>query len=189
MAGATADVVIDHLRKPRLRRAAVAVVFALVLAAALNRGQWRSGGQPDAADRALPALGRSLPCNARVLADVRSAGIFEAYTGRVSVVEGGAPYLRPADMPAALDALIGAKRFFANPAGQERFLREHRIGFIVLFRPGLVVGGRLRAPGPVAAVERLGRVSSPDPAVRVITLDSAGATGTGPYPTRCTSRD
>jgi len=189
VAGVAADVVIDHLRTPRLRRAAVAVVFALVLAAALDRGQWRPSGPADAADRALPALGRSLPCDARVLTDVRTAGIFEAYTGRVSVVEGGAPYLRPADMPAALDALIGAKRFFADPQGQAEFLRAHRIGYIVLFRPGLVVGGRLRRPGSVAAVERLGRVSSPDAAVRVVTLDSAAGTGAGPYPTRCTSPD
>jgi hypothetical protein len=187
VAGATTDVVVDRLRGPRLRRAAVAVVFALVLAAALDRGQWRSAGPADAADRALPALGRSLPCDARVLTDVRSAGIFEAYTGRVSVVEGGAPYLRPADMPAALDALIGAKRFFADPAGDQAFLRGHRIGFVVLFRPGLVQGGRLRSPGSPVATAGLGPVSSPDPAIRVITLGSAAAAG--PYPTRCTSRD
>jgi hypothetical protein len=187
VAGSTTDVVIDHLRGPRLRRGAVAVVFALVLAAALDRGEWRSGGPADAADRALPALGRSLPCDARVLTDVRSAGILEAYTGRVSVVEGGAPYLRPADMPAALDALTGAKRFFADPAGGEPFLRAHRIGFVVLFRPGLVEGGRLRSPGSPVAAAGLGPVSSPDPAVRVITLGPAP--GSGPYPTRCASRD
>ena len=185
VAGATTDVLIDRMREPRLRRAAVAVVFALVLAAALDRGQWRSGGPADAADQALPALGRSLPCDARVLTDVRSAGIFEAYTGRVSVVEGGAPYLRPADMPAALDALIGAKRFFADPAAGEPFLRAHRIGFVVLFRPGLVEGGRLRSPGSPIAAAGLGPVSSPDPAVRVITLGSP--TAEGPYPTRCRS--
>jgi hypothetical protein len=186
VAGSTTDVVIDRLRERRgPRRAAVAVVFALVLAAAVDRGQWRSGGPADAADRALPALGRSLPCDARVLTDVRSAGIFEAYTGRVSVVEGGAPYLRPADMPAALDALIGAKRFFADPAAGEPFLRAHRIGFVVLFRPGLVEGGRLRSPGSPIGAAGLGPVSSPDPAVRVITLGSP--TAEGPYPTRCTS--
>ena len=187
VAGATTDVVVDHLRGPRLRRAAIGVVLALVLAAALDRGQWRTAAPADAADRALPALGRSLPCDARVLTDVRSAGIFEAYTGRVSVVEGGAPYLRPADMPAALDALIGAKRFFADPADEQGFLRAHRIGFVVLFRPGLVQGGRLRSPGSPVAAAGLGPVSSPDPAVRVITL--GGAAAGGPYPTRCTSRD
>jgi hypothetical protein len=88
-------------------------------------------------------------------------------------------------MPAALDALIGAKRFFADPVGEEGFLRAHRIGFIVLFRPGLVQGGRLRSPGSPIAAAGLGPVSSPDPAVRVITLESAAAGG--PYPTRCTS--
>jgi hypothetical protein len=122
-----------------------------------------------------------------VLTDVRSAGIFVAYTGRVSVVEGGAPYLRPADMPAALEALISAKRYFADAAAGEPFLRAHRIGFIVLFRPGLVQGCRPRWPGSSVAAAGLDPVSSPDPAVRVITRGSAAAGGR--YPTRCASPD
>jgi hypothetical protein len=64
---------------------------------------------------------------------------------------------------------------------------RHRIGYIVLFRPGLVEGGRLRSPGSPIAAAGLGRVSSPDPAVRVVTLGAAAAGG--PYPTRCTSRE
>jgi len=190
IAGATTDLLVERLRTPRLAPWATALVIAAVGACALNRGTWRPDATADAAARALPALGRSVPCDTRLLTDVRTAGIVEAYTGRTDVVEGSAPYLRPAVVPAALNALFGARRFFADPHAGIRFLRAQRVDYIVLVRPGLFAGDALRSKGaPPLDGAGLRQIASPAPGLRMFAVPAASgrrARG-GPYPARCRS--
>jgi hypothetical protein len=66
------------------------------------------------------------PCGARILPDRVTLGTFVAATGRVSVVEGMGPYLRPAMLHIVLRNVLAAHRFFEDPAGGAALL--HRLG-------------------------------------------------------------
>ena len=65
-----------------------------------------------------------VPCDARILPDRVTLGTFVAATGRVSVVEGMGPYLRPEMLHPVLADVLRAHRFFERPAGGRRFLRR-----------------------------------------------------------------
>jgi len=85
-------------------------------------------------------VARVVPCGARMLPNARSAGAWEALTGRRSLTEGLAPYLRPEITGQVLSTLIGAKDFFADPESNQAYLTRHAVDYIVVLRPNLRVG-------------------------------------------------
>src|SRR5689334_23077031 len=60
-------------------------------------------------------IGANVPCNARMLPDRVTLGTFNATTGRVSILEGMGPYLRPSMLHPVLDEVLGANAFFHDP--------------------------------------------------------------------------
>ena len=75
---------------------------------------------------------QNTPCDARILVNQRTTGIFEAETGRVAVLEGMAPYLRPPILQRVIELMLAARAFFADPAGNARFLQDQAIDYVVL---------------------------------------------------------
>lgn len=75
---------------------------------------------------------RIIPCDARILANQRTGGTFQALTGRVTVTEGMAPYLRPAMLDDVMNILLDARAFFQLPEAESGILAKirHRL------RPG-----------------------------------------------------
>ena len=79
----------------------------------------------------MTALARTVPCNARVLVNVRTAGSFEVLAGRTSVDEGMAPYLRPSVLRRVLPIVLGAHRFFRDPAANRAFIENQHVDVVL----------------------------------------------------------
>jgi len=123
----------------------LAVVLGLValpaVAVAATVGPARSGWEQNGRDSVavLDWVDEHAPCGARILPDRVTLGTFAAATGRVSVVEGMGPYLRPTMLHTVLDRVLAAHRFFQHPAGGEALLR--RLGVTeVLVVKGVRIG-------------------------------------------------
>jgi hypothetical protein len=136
---------------------AAAALFAAVAVWGMRPSQTTATAAT--AQRLFAALRATVPCDARVLVDERTAGIFATLTGRRSIVEGMAPYLNPPVMHRVLPVLFGARRFFAHPAENAGYLRAQRVGAVVLLTDRDVEmgqsGGRLDRNADFAAVDAL----------------------------------
>jgi hypothetical protein len=75
-----------------------------------------------------------------VLADRRTLGTFEAIAGRVGVLEGMGPHIRPAVLELAIEEIFRAREFFEGPAAALPYLRERAVAAIVLTRPSRRIG-------------------------------------------------
>jgi len=108
--------------------AAAALIAVPAVAVATTVGPARHGWQQNGRDSVelLDWVDRHAPCGARILPDRVTLGTFVAATGRVSVVEGMGPYLRPPMLRTVLDRVLAAHRFFRHPDGQAGLL--HRLG-------------------------------------------------------------
>jgi hypothetical protein len=119
--------------------AAVVVVPAVAVGATAGpaRQGWEQNGRDSVA--VLDWVDEHAPCGARILPDRVTLGTFAAATGRVSVVEGMGPYLRPRMLHTVLDLVLRAHRFFQDPAGGAAML--HRLGVDeVLLVKGVRIG-------------------------------------------------
>jgi hypothetical protein len=81
-----------------------------------------------------------VPCGSRMLANARTAGFWEATTGRRAVTEGHAPFLRPEVLARVLPVLVGANEFFNDPSAKRGFLERQRIEYLVIVKPGVWIG-------------------------------------------------
>jgi hypothetical protein len=77
-------------------------------------------------------------CDARLLPNAHSEGVFEAATGRVAVLEGATPFLRPNILDPIVRLLLQARDFFHDPETHEAFLRAQRIDYVVVLTGGHV---------------------------------------------------
>lgn len=75
-------------------------------------------------------------CDARFVANVQTEGIFQAYLGRVHVLEGMTPYLRPEVLEPVVRRFLDARAFFRDPAAHEGFVRDLGADYVVVFRGG-----------------------------------------------------
>jgi hypothetical protein len=78
------------------------------------------------------------PCDARILANEHTEGVFVALTGRVGVLEGMTPYLRPDILVPIVRLLLSAREFFHDPLANEAFLQQQGIDYVVLLKRGAV---------------------------------------------------
>jgi hypothetical protein len=148
------------------RRAAVAVgavaVAALAIGAAVARVPGdRSLARAVAGLEVIERVAEVVPCEARMLSNARTAGTWEATTGRRAVTEGHATYLRPRVMERVLPILIEANEFFADPAANSGFLARQRIDYLVVVKPNVWIGtngARRPEEGDAAAVGALPNV-------------------------------
>ncbi|HEX2267855.1 MAG TPA: hypothetical protein VHI97_06600 [Actinomycetota bacterium] len=80
----------------------------------------------------------NLPCESRILADVHSEGVFQALTGRVSLLEGATPYLRRNVRERVVKLFLDARGFFRDPLANAEFVRRHGVDYLVILRAGRV---------------------------------------------------
>jgi hypothetical protein len=115
----------------------------LVLAAAALTGYAREPRPQDS--RAVPLLSwvrTNTPCDARLLMNARTVGVFQATTGRTSVTEGMGPFLRPVMLRRVVRLLMKTKRFYADPASERQFLLDRDVDYVIVLRnDGLGLGG------------------------------------------------
>jgi hypothetical protein len=75
-----------------------------------------------------------VPCEARILPDAHSEGVFEALTGRVSILEGPTPYLRPGVREPVLRLLLDVRRFFEDPVNGQALLRREGVDYVAAIK-------------------------------------------------------
>ena len=85
----------------------------------------------------LERVRRAIPCSSRILASARTSGTFQAATGRVGLLEGMAPYLRPAMLREVVTLFRSAQAFFRDPGNNRRFLEREGVDYVI------VVSGRV----------------------------------------------
>jgi hypothetical protein len=133
----------------------------------------------------MNAVRSHVPCGARLLANRRSNAVFETLTGRESVLEGMAPYLRPPVLDRVLGQIAGAEHALAADAGALAFLRREQVGYVVLLprRAGDVAAATDRAA--LARAPWLTRVHV-DPSVTIYRVSGAPQPGRPPPGYDCT---
>jgi hypothetical protein len=176
------------------RRAAVAVLAftaaALAVAAAIARIPQTSVVRGHAGVAVIKRVADVVPCNTRMLSNARTAGTWEAWTGRRAVTEGHAPFLRPGVLERILPVLIGANRFWNDPQANRDFLSRQRIQYLVAVKPNIWVGTNgERRPGPndaeaVAALPDVHQIFR-DKRVAVFAVGPRAPSAVGGQPSRC----
>ena len=83
-----------------------------------SRSGWEQNGRDSMA--VLDWVDEHEPCGARILPDRVTLGTFAAATGRVSVVEGMGPYLRPAMLHTVLRRCSRRTGSSSTPPGAPR---------------------------------------------------------------------
>jgi hypothetical protein len=118
---------------------AVVALPAVAVAATVGpaRHGWDQNGRDSLA--VLDWVDEHAPCAARILPDRVTLGTFAAATGRVSVVEGMGPYLRPAMLHTVLTTVLEAHRFFEHPAGGAALLRRLGVDEVLVVK-GVRIG-------------------------------------------------
>jgi hypothetical protein len=128
-------------RRHGLRRAGAVCVAALAVAIAASTPPRAASSRERAGFGVMTTLAKTVPCNARVLVNVRTAGSFEVLARRTSIDEGMAPYLRPSVLRRVVPIVLGAHRFFRDPAANRAFIENQHVD-VVLVVAGPKVGGR-----------------------------------------------
>lgn len=112
---------------------AAVLILCVALVGARPPPIGRSGRKAGADSvRAMNWVSENLPCDARLLANQRTGGTFQAMTGRVAVTEGMAPYLRPEMLVEVIELLLDGKSFFENPATNSFVLDEYGVDYVLV---------------------------------------------------------
>ncbi|HYT79212.1 MAG TPA: hypothetical protein VEQ37_08150, partial [Actinomycetota bacterium] len=171
--------------RPWLAPVAGSIMVLVVAAALLIDGRAKS---PDPPAVALVAgfdwIREHTPCDARFLPNAHSEGVFEALTGRVAVLEGATPFLRPSILQPIVRLLLQARGFFQDPRSHEAFLRAQGIDYVVVLTGGHV--GYRESIGTIDTVA-LGRLPSllrvfANDGMTIYRVASSGAVGRSPDP-------
>jgi hypothetical protein len=125
-----------------------------------------------------------------MLPNARTAGSWEAITGRRSIIEGMAPYLRPEIMAHVLPLLVDAREFFRRPEANRELLAREEVDYVVFVQPGPWIGtagGIIPADGDLAAVESLPdlRPVYEDDELSVFAVGDEAEAQAGDTPRRC----
>jgi hypothetical protein len=182
------------LRRGRAVALAVAAAVAVVaVAAAVSRVPGdQTLSRADAGIAVFERVAEKVPCDARMIANARTAGSWQAWTGRRAVTEGMSPFLRPEVMARILPTLIAANDFFKDPQANQSFLEEEDIQYIVVVEPGVWFGwgGTGRNPGDEDA-ENMAALDGVEPVYRgdnvsifAVPANLDAVSGTDP-PARC----
>jgi hypothetical protein len=125
--------------RPWIAPVAGSLLVVLVAAVLLADGRAKS---PDPRAVALVQgfewIREHTPCTSRFLPNVHSEGVFEALTGRVAVLEGATPFLRPVILEPIVRLLLQARDFFHDPEGHDAFLAAQGVDYVVLLAAGHV---------------------------------------------------
>ncbi len=136
-----------------LRRAvpvAAAVLAVLVVASVSPR---QTSPLEERGLQLMQTLARTVPCDARILVNVRTAGSFEVLARRTSVGEGMAPYLRPSVLRRVLPVVLGAKAFFKDPLANRAYIDRERVDVVIAVGESKVGGRPLLKHGRRSALK------------------------------------
>jgi hypothetical protein len=126
-----------------------------------------------------------------MLANTRTAGSWEAWTGRGAITEGMSPFLRPEVMAGILPILVGANDFFKDPQAHQDYLADQRVQYLVVVSPGIWFGwggtGRNPQPDDAAKIAALPGVTQlhRDKRVAIFAVGRQPAVPAGGLPSRC----
>ena len=109
--------------------AALAAAALVAPSAALARSQLVDSAL---ARDALGWVRRNTPCSARVLSNQRTVGAFRVLTGRVAVLEGMGPFLRPAMLDVVVGKILDTRALFRDPAANRDFLIREGIDVVLV---------------------------------------------------------
>ncbi|HEX5248055.1 MAG TPA: hypothetical protein VFW14_00180 [Gaiellales bacterium] len=139
--------------------AVVAAVLAVLVLLAAGPGQVRGDVATGAGTADYIAAARiATPCNARILPTVTSKGAFQALTGRADILEGMAPFLRPAILRSTVRLTHLARQYLAHPAAHPGFLDAEHVDYLLVGR-GKAAGWAAFAHAPgLAFVRQVGAV-------------------------------
>jgi hypothetical protein len=173
--------------------AALAVAVAVIgIAAVVDRAPpHRSLSSADAGIAVSERVAEFVPCGTRMLANARTAGFWEATTGRRAVTEGMAPFLRPGVLERILPVLVSANEFFEDPQANRGFLTRQHIQYLVVVKPKIWFGwggtGRAPAPGDAERIASLPGVHPVfrDERVSIFAVGSTSLAATDGQPRRC----
>jgi hypothetical protein len=134
----------------RKTRHATAVGAALVVVVAAVIIPWRTLPQQDTTTRSQVVelvnwIRQNTTCDDRLLTNERTVGILRALTGRVDVLEGMGPFLRPDILDDVVDLTLGARAFFQDPVAHSDFLVREGVDYVIGLK-ALRIGFR----GPVS---------------------------------------
>jgi len=137
-------------RRPRWVRPAAASLVALTVLGVVPSGidphpeGWQRHGARGVA--LVDWVSRHTSCDATILANQRTSGVFKVMTGRVALLEGMTPYLRPDLLRDVVRLLRSTQRFFARPTQERSFLTRHGVDYVIQLR-GLRLGHVVRGTG------------------------------------------
>jgi energy-converting hydrogenase Eha subunit E len=97
---------------------------------------------------AMNAIRAEVPCDARILASRRTAGIFQAITGRVAITEGITPFVRPGMLTDIIERLIEARRFLRFPTPHRDFLVRQAVDYVIVVKKKYVLDVYPQLMGP-----------------------------------------
>jgi hypothetical protein len=169
---------------------AVGVGTVAVVAALARIPLDRPLSKADDGLQAIAQVAHVVPCGTRMLVNARTAGTWEATTGRLAVTEGHAPYLRPTVINRVVPVIVGANEFFRNPARHLDYLERERVQYVVTVARKVKVGSngprepRTRDAEAIAALPGLRPVVR-TPFVSVFAVGSAPVRNGGGEPDRC----
>jgi hypothetical protein len=113
--------------------AVVVTVTASILLPGASRVRDSSGvAQGRRAVQLLGWVRANTPCDARILTNQRTIGVYKAFTGRLALIEGMSPYLRPEMLRRVSRLLLDARDFYRSP--DPRFLERHGIDYVIRTR-------------------------------------------------------
>jgi hypothetical protein len=139
----------------RLRVApAIAGAVAVIIGAAilLPTARVPGGNAPATTARAEPLqwIRDHAACDARILTNQRTTGVFQVLTGRVHVVEGMAPYLRPTELRDLVALLRSSREFLADPVAHQDLLDSEGVDYVMILKVPLGTNlGAADVPGGV----------------------------------------
>jgi hypothetical protein len=131
-----AGVLLVAKKVPRVA-GAIATVLVLGVAALLwpQAVDTKEGRGPEEAGTAVEMLDwvrANTDCDSMILTNQRMVGVFKAMTGRVALLEGMSPYLRPDMLDHSIDLMLEARGFYMEPSGLEQFLQDEGIDYVVV---------------------------------------------------------
>ncbi|HXV58802.1 MAG TPA: hypothetical protein VD704_13130 [Gaiellaceae bacterium] len=179
-------------RRSRKALAGIAVAVGVIaVAAAVERVPRAYAKSAPKAVSVFESVSDTVPCGARMLANARTAGSWQAWTGRRALTEGMSPFLRPRIMEQILPILGGANDFFSDPAANRDFLEEQDVEYLVVVAPDVPVGWGGTGFGPregdaerVAALPEV-EVLHEDELVSIFRVGAPGTDGSVDPPERC----
>ena len=128
---------------PDVVAAILVVALAITVLPTASPKPWRATRATQAV-KTIDWIRANVPCDARMLVTQRTGGLFQSLTGRASILEGMAPYLRPAMLEETIEVILDTRDFLADPQGSRDFVTKYDVDYVLAVkRHGMFDGNSL----------------------------------------------